>query len=676
MAYDDNFGTMGDDDLISLARQAGYLPEEKAESPVTDSPASVVEPSTPVQAPAPPQAPQTPTASVSVSGRAFNPQAYKAISAQTGGGLNQDLRASEQAARTNDAPMLAANTNAEQNTVEAEKAKAKAEVSGIHQEGEDAHVMQRLQDEFAVEESKINAMATAKGNQAKADYLASLNDFRASRVDPAQLWHNMTGGERFGTMMAAFAHDFLGARGINTSAMATLNKAIDRNIDAQVQAIHTKGDVAEGFKSLWYMQRNQSASDTEARSRVRGFLLDGAKQAVIANMAPYKAALASAQGQAAIAKVNEEFAKNLVDIYKHIDSNSAALRGQAIDIWKEKVNASIEQRSVAVKEREETRLSAKDKPSLPEPILDPESGQYKWYFPDYIQKEERVKVRESLKAVDDVNSDLGQLRDIARNGKSTFDFKVGTRFEGTDDQRFDAIAKRLAHNLAKANGERATDQDVADFAQGFRHNTWANAADADKVIAQTQKDALTKAKNLVKQYGKELPAEMQGLYGQAPQTRPFDASAADAEGTVNPPPKSTDQIHLENAGEGAADVTRNRKLSPDEITDDVSKIHAEAFKARPELFGHKEARMGDSRFGDSASYAEDVPNAPVSYEHTVAVYAHLMDSTEPQVKAQAVEGLKRLAGPVIKEGMGTADAEAYMAAMVLLDHGINVSPTE
>lgn len=674
----DYFGNLDNEALLGLARQAGYLPEEKgAEEPGAPMPEEVhqdyrefvpkamgYEPGSEgvidMERPGPgmPQVPSTISKgqSASVSNRGFDAGAYNQVAA-TKPGLYGDLARADATADENGEPMLAAETGAHASKVAAAANEAKANVDAIHQEGVDALLMQKLQDDFGVEEAKINARAAALSNQAKADYLTSLNDFRASRVDPSQLWHNMTGGERFGTLVSAFVHDFLGARGINTSAMSTFNKAIDRNIDAQLQAIKTKGEAAEGFKSLWYMQRNQSASDAEARARVRGFLLDGAKQAVIANMAPYKAALASAQGQAAIAKINEEFSKNLVDIYKHIDSNSVALRSQAIDIWKTNVNAAIESRAVSVREAQERREAKKDL-GPPETINDPETGNPVALFKPWIQKEERSKTREILEDANVVGQDISELRRLARVlGNGGIDPINGTRFAGDAQQEYDSLATRLAHHMVKALGERATDKDVDQMLKGLRTPSFLNQATADHVIAFTQDRILTPARVRVRSQG-YIPGE-DGIIRDAPDDLIFKSMTADARGTHSPPPKGTAQQQLERA----ATLDIKGDLPEDEQTGDLMSAHQEMVRQRSDLFTHKED-SGASEGAWARGVGKEAPNKPTVWEKKVVEFARLARDPDPEVSRQAKEALRDMAGPYINSGISD-DPQAYMAAWAL-----------
>lgn len=672
MPFDPIYGptdTLGDDDLLSLGRAAGYIPESL--SPPAEEPmqGGLTPPEPLVSAPAEtgPVSPAFPTnrsAGMAMGYRGYSESQADKVN-KTRPGLNRDLAQADLDAKKAAEPMLDATTQAADSGRQAATDLANATGAKIKGEGENALVMQRLQDEFAHEEMRINAEATATSNQAKADYLAALADFRASRVDPGQLWNNMSGGERFGTLMSAFVHDFLGARGINTSTMATLNKAIDRNIDAQVQGIKTKGEVAEGFKSLWYMQRNQSASEVEARARVRGFLLEGAKQAIVANMAQYESALASAQGQAAVAKIDEELAKNLIEIYKHVDSNALALRGQAIDQWKARLSASMEQQNINLRAQEldlNRQLRGDKNKSVIEPIYDPETGDARWYFIPGVTEGEKEAMRDSLAGAAELNEAFKDLRELVRNAKPVFDGTANTRFAGTDQQKFNSISLRIAHGFAKANGERATDQDVKDFLTGLRAKTWLNAANAEQVIAYTQETILRQPYAKLSVMAKELPGspdERRAAFGVSARQSPFEGSRTDARNTTNPPAPTTDELHRAKAVEGAAGVPGAQEVPADEVTGDLMSAHEEAVRQYPHLFA-KEV----PGWQQPGSTTQGPPQpAPIHrFEKTAVELARLAAKGDQK----ALGELKDLAGPYIN-GVNSEDHEAAFAAMLIND---------
>lgn len=433
--------------------------------------------------------------------------------------------------------VLSAQDEARQAGEGAVSAQTQAVMDKITQQGRDAVVLKQLHDGFMEQELTFNAQATAAENQAKTDYLSALNDYRAQRVDPSQLFGSMSGGQRFGMLVSAFAHDFLGAKGIKTSAMDTLNRAIDRNIDSQLTALKQKGEVAQGFKNLWEMQRAQSASDAEARARVRGFMLESAKQQLVATLAPYESALASANGKAALAKIDEEYAKNMIQVYSHISANTNAMRNQNIQWAGDKLRADMQAYSTSVQAKDlafrQKQYDDQQKAmgQIPEAdiVIDPESNRGKWVFKYGIGEKEKADTRDRMEAVQEVNKQLSDLRQLNREVGPVFDAIKGTRFAEEAHRRYNAMTLALAHARAKANGERATDKDVDQFRESFPIDTVLTRGGVDTIMAWAQTNAIAPAYNRLQQVSKDLPESM---WTTGPVQKPFAASAADAEATV------------------------------------------------------------------------------------------------------------------------------------------------
>ncbi len=690
MPFDPYYGNLGDEELLSLARSAGYIPDYNnpdVEAPAPDAPYTDMEfaPDAPSEAAAGPITQpsgvsagggNTPVPSVSPegsasqevgisrSGRAFNPGKWT----ETAVGdreLNADLAASEAEAKMREDRMVAPQVIASERSVNAERAKAQAEIDAIHAKGENALVLQRLQDEFSVEEARANVEAQSLANKAKADYLAALADFRASRVDPAQLWGHMTGGERFGTLVTAFVHDFLGARGINTSAMATLNKAIDRNIDAQVMAIKTKGEVAEGFKSLWWMQRNQAASDAEARTRVRGFLLEGAKQAVIANMSKYEAGLASAQGQQALAKIDEELAKNLVEIYKHSDANALSLRNQALEKWKTKLQMSMESWANAIRAKEaETnrrRQEKEDKPAALRLIHDPETGNAVGYFQPGLSDKEMADATSRFIETKITSDAMKELRELVRKAKPIFDPINGTRFADTDQQKFDALSTKLAHQMIKAMGERATEPDVQQMLKAMRPKSYLNQADAEKVLAFMQENVIAPAQATYSGYAYDLPenSPLRGIQaGKGSSIMAGDR--AEAGYTSDPPPPSQGERDISKALESVSGPAGRKEYSGS--NSEVEKAHKRAQTFDPSVFSPDESVPITGPGGQS--FGEGTKKRPIrQFEKAMVELRRIARNGGPEGK-KAIDHLTNLATPYLNNLPGKDDESAFAALML------------
>lgn len=689
MPFDPTYGNLSDDELITLARDAGYLsngesnaapdplgsyndmeePEQERQdfrtwvpqvSPTISEPPQAA----PEQGQAPTSTRQSSSYGASASGRGFSPGKYAELS-KTDQELNYDLGVAEDEAMQREARMEEPTALAYGSKVDAERAKVQAEVDAIKGKGEQALVMQRLQDEFSVEEAKANAMAQAQANQSKADYMAALADFRASRVDPSQLWKNMTGGERFGTLVTAFVHDFLGAKGINTSAMSTLNKAIDRNIDAQVAAIKTKGEVAEGFKSLWWMQRNQSASDTEARARVRGFLLESAKQAVIANMTKYESALASAQGQQAVAKIDEEFAKNLVDIYKHSDANAISLRNQAIEKWRTKIMAASESWANSIRQQEANtnayRATKEGKSDQPRLIHDPETGNAVGYFQPGLSDAEMAKATEVFVETKITSDAMKKLRELVRTAKPVIDPVAGTRFADTDQQKFDALSVKLAHQMIKAMGERATEPDVQQMLKAMRPKSYLNQADAEKVLAFMQENVIAPAQATYSGYAYDLPesSPLRGL--KAGKGSSIMAGEHDeAKYTSNPPPPSQREREILKAIESVSGPAGREPYTGENTA--VQKAHAAAQKFDSSIFSPDESVPITAPGGHT--YGEGKITRPIRKFEKAMVDLQTIARGGGVEGKKAMDHLINLAGPYLNNLPGKDDESAFAALML------------
>jgi hypothetical protein len=686
MPFDPYYGNSSDEELLALGRASGVLPtgpesepqesyydmEEPGEvrqdfrtwvpqqlgyEPAYETPA----PTPTAPAPAPESTGSSTSVGVSQSHRGFSPSKWAEVS-ETDKELNADLAASEQDAQNREDRMVAPQVMAAESNVLAEKARAEAEIQGIRAKGEQALVMQRLQDEFAVEEAKANAEAQAMANKSKLDYMEALADFRASRVDPAQLWGHMTGGERFGTLVTAFVHDFLGAKGINTSAMATFNKAVDRNIDAQVMAIKTKGEVAEGFKSLWWMQRNQSASDAEARARVRGFLLEGTKQAVIANMTKYEAGLASAQGQKALAEIDAELAKNLVEIYKHSDDNALSLRNQAITKWQTKLQNSMESWANAIRAKEaETsrrRQQKEEKPEAMRLIHDPETGEAVGYFQPGVGDKEQEKATELFIDAKVTSDSMNQLRELVRNSKPVIDPLGGTRFQNTDQQKFDALSTKLAHQMVKAMGERATEPDVQQMLKAMRPNSYMNMADAEKVIAFMQANVLAPAQAAYSGYAYDLPEGSPLRQIKAGKsTSILNQARTEAHFTAEPPPPTQNEKDRQKAIEGISGPQGRQPYNGE--NSELSKAHKKALEFDPSLFAPDETVKVDGPGG--YTMAEGKKKRPVyQFERNMVELRRLARNGDTKAR----DHLVNLAVPYLNNLPGKDDESAFAALML------------
>jgi hypothetical protein len=626
-----------------------------------------------------------------VGGSGHSEEKYRQLS-KTDAELQRNLDSAGAEAKAAGAPMVEAADTAHASEVDAAHKLANAHAEEVSASGRQATLLQKMYDGFSAEEAKINAQATALSNQSKADYMAALVDLRASRVDPQQLWHSQSTGMQLGMLAAAFAHDFLGARGIKTSAMDSLNRAIDKNIDSQVQAIKTKGEVAEGFKSLWYMQRNQSTSDAEARARVRGFLLDSTKQAIIANMAPYESALATAQGQSAVAKIDEEFAKNLIDIYKHIDSNTIALKNQAIERWKTKINAANESWKISIEQDKLNMAKAAVKQAqVGDVLINPETNKGEWIYRPGISEKEKIEARSMIEGKAEFKQDLDQMKTLIRDMKADGTWGVDgvnrTRMAGPKMQQFIALQLRVAHGMVKALGERATDKDVDQMVAGLREPSLLNNGNPEALLAATENSVLDKIKPVLQQRTIDLPAGHPYREITGAQSPAFKNTTTENNNIINPPEKSSEEKYFDEnvkrvqGPTGATDesTAAGKKNRDDYFVEAPTESQNAAVKADHDRFvsdfwglksgtGGPQGEAFNRKLLEGGVKSGNTSGEPVrNFEAGLhGLKEEAIKAEDPVIRDKALKQLARQAVSYVGTGTDTGNSDDYKGAFALM----------
>lgn len=276
--------------------------------------------------------------------------------------------------------------------------------------GEMAHLF----NEFKAAEEHALQRAQFVAEGAKADYQAALANFGATQINPGQLWSRMDEGDQFSMGVNAFIHDFLQADGIKSSSMDTFNKGVDRNINAQISNLETKGKVAAGFKDLWEMQRMQSASDTEARTRIRGFALDSALKQVESQLGQYDSRLAGAKLAVAKVEIQKEMVKNLFEVKKQIDKAAQDKMSLEVQSAGDQLRAS----TAAAQMRSAERISANE-----------------------IASREKMAAKPA-----EVAPDEGVLYDITKSGKGEAKWRI--KKEYINDKAF---VKEIINKTVKTN---------------------------------------------------------------------------------------------------------------------------------------------------------------------------------------------------------------------------------
>jgi hypothetical protein len=290
----------------------------------------------------------------------------------------------------------------------------------------------RLAAEHDVEQSRLvdnhnNAIAAEeeRGRQrvesAMSTHQAMLQDYIATQIDPGQMWKNMTGGEKFGSSMSVFVSAFLGAKGIDTPIMGILDKALDRNIDAQIQNLNKKKIAVDAQGDIVRMVREQSASDLEAKNRLKDMALESGKYAITSQMSQFGSKLAEAKGMELIGKINEEQLRYREGARRERTAVEQAITGQEIAKRGDELRAASESASLKLaRDRFNAEQNANKGNALRdlagEAIFDTSEGATKgFFFRPNLESKEKEMVRDKFASNAELMSILKEAGEIHKS---------------------------------------------------------------------------------------------------------------------------------------------------------------------------------------------------------------------------------------------------------------------
>lgn len=391
--------------------------------------------------------------------------------------------------------------------------------------------------DFATQEKAAHDAGQLMIQSASQAYQSQIQQYQSMAVNPGQLWGNMTGGQRAGTFASVFIHDFLGAKGIKTSTMDTINMAIDRNIDAQKANIAKQGQVAGMFKDLYTMAVNESASEDEARSRMRGFYLAQMENDVAAELARYDAPLAQAKMAEAIALLQQEKVKVFNDIRNHVTNRVDGLLAQDGDMRKAQLSASTQRMAISSQERiaDADRQSRENMAGMGAGAMQPPE------IKNVIRNPFTGKVfgkAENDKAYAEYTEKAGYASQLKKALEDYYDLaeKEGAIYNGPGGKtiRTDASAKvKAAHDYAQwmyvlAMTGKATNTSETEKANVILPvNTWLTNGNRQQVVAQFGANVMSQWDAASNQYVRKLSPQEQAWA----DTGFYDApSNTDAEG--------------------------------------------------------------------------------------------------------------------------------------------------
>lgn len=280
--------------------------------------------------------------------------------------------------------------------------------------------MAKMNSDYMAKEQEYMARAQAESQKYMADYGSMLQEIRATNINPGKLFADMTGGEQSGMLVTAFVNDFLGTKGIKTSAMDTYNKAVERSIDAQIANLNNKKVVADGFRQMWDMQRAMSKTDEEARARIHGIALQSLKDTVASKLASYDSELARARLPAAVAAID----KALIDTTVTLDETARKRTFEdakfEFDKWATKAGLAMQSRSLKLQEdraaMEKAAMGGID-PKVAEVVVRGDGGQVLGRAGD---KDRAKDLQARVDGAAKMTRNFERMRELQRKLKSTY----------------------------------------------------------------------------------------------------------------------------------------------------------------------------------------------------------------------------------------------------------------
>lgn len=475
-----------------------------------------------------------PTGSTSTGTRqsesGFSPSKYAQVSKATAG-IGQTMERERRRAAAPYAAHMAKQEAVGEDLKAASDSAADLESERLATQAEGHSKVQTLYQTAELETRKAFDDARVAADIAKADYRRALEEI--PQVDPNQLWNSSSAGTQFGVAVAAFVHDFLGAKGIKTSAMDTINGTIQRNIDAQVANIANKRAVAQGFKDLWEMQRAQSTSDQEAKIRMQGLMLAAVKSGIDAQMSGIDSRLAGVKKQQARAMIDKEILANEFQVQKQVDAAADAAANRQVQIQGQLLNASIRREEIAeqraAREAAARAKAAQDQGAVIYDLSTSGGGAAKWRIKKELAHDKdlvRDVVKKTVSTTKAIEG-MRQLMELQAKADSAPDGIAKTRFANEVTRQAEALRTDIVSAIVlDASGKSATNDEYHRLAGMVPTNTWFTNGGNRRIISQ-----------LVASKGKEmnllLQATTDDLRPEDPAfgTRAAQSIYADAERT-------------------------------------------------------------------------------------------------------------------------------------------------
>lgn len=469
--------------------------------------------------------------------------------------------------------------------------------------------------QFAMDEQAATAASQQVAAAAMAQYQSSVQEFQAMQVDPGQWWGNLGRGDQLGTLASVFVANFLGVKGIQTTVMPTINEAIDRNINAQLANIQKAGQAVGVFKDVWEMTLAQSATETEARLRIRGYALAQVEKEIQAELMRYDAPLAQAKAAEAVATIGQERMRLNQQLEQVVWGRAEQAKERAVGVYKANLDAAHQRASLRLQRdifdageaRANAAAAATVRPT--DLFIDPRQGVAAGYFNHGLPDAKKVEIQEAAGAMRQAMKETAELNEMMREHGKTYAGPMSYSINSASGQAIIAKAKRVAYYAAYAkSGKQTAQKELEGFEKMYPVETWLTRDGVSGILNQRiqemQGEWDTSYATFLRE--PETEAERQALEGYrvsgyAGPGVDYDAASREVAAKLDEYAKVFEAARAPDANEPASKVTPEAASTWEGIRENTSG------KTPPKWFAKIDGMVRDARAaGDPEAVARAV----------------------------------------------------------------------
>lgn len=368
-----------------------------------------------------------------------------------------------------------------------------------------------LFEEAARQEQMAAQEAKTLGAEYMTKYEEQLAAVRGMTVNISGPLSKLSTAQAGGLSLAMFAQGFLAAKGININVSGQIDRWVDRSIREQERQIQQAEQGAQDTLNLWNIARQNSQDDLEARTRYRGFIVEGLKAQTEFQAARFASRIASAQAKVSVAHLNTESIMTADQLRRQSEARILEQKKVERDtaVALEKVN--LERRELAI--REMAARAKTEKVVKRQILIDPSDGKAKW-----VVTEDRINASEDAKIATEAQQGYEA---IDKQVKEAIEFRQKhaedqwghTKFADRvplAKRQYEAMVESLSIVAGKtAFGLRATDKEAERIKRLIPFDKWYESGSNDSIWTKYRENVRSEFDSMMRAHADAIPDDQQ-----------------------------------------------------------------------------------------------------------------------------------------------------------------------